>query len=176
MKSLSSIFSCCFGWSQGCVFQKSFISVSITLFTYFDKWTIKFQWTNNQHITLLYNEMKSLSSIFSCCFGWSQGCVFQKSFISVSITLFTYFDKWTIKFQWTNNQHITLLYNEMKSLSSIFSCCFGPKGVSSRNALFLCQLHFSLNIRSQEMKSLSSIFSCCFGPKGVSSRKAIFLC
>ena len=122
------------------------------------------------------NEMKSLSSIFSCCFGWSQGCVFQKSFISVSITLFTYFDKWTIKFQWTNNQHITLLYNEMKSLSSIFSCCFGPKGVSSRNALFLCQLHFSLNIRSQEMKSLSSIFSCCFGPKGVSSRKAIFLC
>ena len=55
--------------------------------------------------------------------------------------------------QWTNNQHITLLYNEMKSLSSIFRCCFGPKGVSSRKALFPCQIHFSPNITSRSLKN-----------------------
>ena len=55
--------------------------------------------------------------------------------------------------QWTNNQHITLLYNEMKSLSSIFRCCFGPKGVSSRKALFPCQIHFSPNITSRSLNN-----------------------
>ena len=55
--------------------------------------------------------------------------------------------------QRTNNQHITLVYNEMKSLISIFSCCFGLKGVSSRKALFLCQLHPSPIITSRSLNN-----------------------
>ena len=88
--------------------------------------------------------------------------------------------------QWTNNQHITLLYNEMKSLSSIFRCCFGPKGVSSRKALFQCQIHFWPNITSRSLNNQrtnmqlitllhnemkSSIFSCCNGINIVLSNK-----
>ena len=126
--------------------------------------------------------------MFSCCFG-PKGVSSndeRKALFLCELHFSLILTSGPLNHQRTNNQHITLLYNEMKSLSSIFSCCFGPKGVSSRKALFLCQLHFSpiftsrslnnqrtnkqlITLLHNEMKS--SIFSCCNGINSVLSKK-----
>ena len=91
----------------------------------------------------------------------------------------------------TNKQLINHLYNDVKNLTSILSCCIGPMRVSSNedtNALFLCELHFSLfffkstfkssedkqtviTICYNDVKNLSSILSCCNCDNIVPSKK-----
>ena len=53
-----------------------------------------------------------------------------------------------------NNQRINLLYNDVENKTSILTCCFGPKCVSSnddRKALFLCAIHFSFIITRRSL-------------------------
>ena len=128
--------------------------------------------------------------MLSCCFGpkGESSNDERKALFLCEIHFSLTLTSGPLNHQRTNNQHITLVYNEMKSLSSIFRCCVGPKGVSSRKALFLCQLHFSpiftsrslnnqrtnkqlITFLHNEMKS--SIFSCCNGINIILSKKAL---
>ena len=54
----------------------------------------------------------------------------------------------------TNKQLIT---NDVKNLTSILSCCIGPKGVSSNDdtkALSLCENHFSIIFTTRPLNYL----------------------
>ena len=110
---------------------------------------------NNQRNNLLYNDVENKTSILTCCFG--PKCVSsnddRKALFLCEIHFSLTLTSGPLNHQRTNNQHITIVYNEMKSLSSIFRCCVGPKGVSSRKALFPYQLHFSPYITSRSLNN-----------------------
>ena len=53
-----------------------------------------------------------------------------------------------------NNQRINLLYNDVENKTSILTCCFCPKCVSSnvdRKASFLSAIHFSFIITRRSL-------------------------
>ena len=156
--------------------------------------------TNKQLINHLYNDVKNLTSILSCCIDPKRVSSNNGTelYLCVIIT-FHYFVSQHYNHLQPNNQPIDLLCNDVKNSTSIFELCIGPKCVSSNDdtkALFLCELHFSLfvtirplnhqrknkqpiNLRYNHVKNLTSILSYCIGPKRLSTNddiKALFLC
>ena len=95
---------------------------------------LNLQLTNKQPINLLYNDVKNLMSILSCCIG--PYCVFLITYITLSLCD-NYISIFWISQHYnhfkTDNQLINLLYNDVKNLTSILSCCIGSKFVSSNN-------------------------------------------
>ena len=68
-------------------------------------------------IKILYNVVKNLTkALFLCELHFS-----------------VIFTGRPLNHQRTNNQRINLLYNDVKKLTSILSCCTGPKGFSSND-------------------------------------------
>ena len=104
--------------------------------------------------------------------------------LCVMIT-YTIFQPLTEEHLPTNQKLINLCYSDVKNITSILSCCLGPKCVSSNNdtkALSLCDGCFSHICITQPKNHLpkkkqlinlllSSIFSWCNGVKIVVSRK-----
>ena len=86
---------------------------------------------------LLYNDVKNLTSILSFCIGpkfvFSNGDT--KALFLCELHFSLIFTSRPLNHQRTNKQLITLTYNEMKSLSSILSCCNGVNSVPSKERL-----------------------------------------
>ena len=80
---------------------------------------------NKQPINLRYNDVKNLSSILSYCIGPKRlsSNDDRKALFPCELHFSLIFTSRPLNHQQTNKQPITLLYNEMKSLSSILSCC-----------------------------------------------------
>ena len=93
--------------------------------------------TNKQLINHLYNDVKNLTSILSCCIGpmrvSSNNDTKALFLCELHFSLFVTIRP--LNHQRKNKQLITLLYNEMKSLSSILSCCNGVNIVPSKERL-----------------------------------------
>ena len=119
-------------------------------------------WTNQSLITLFYCVVKNLTSIFSYCIG--PKCVSsnnESKALSVcdnhfSLNFITRPSNDLLK----NKQLIVLLYNEMKSLSSILSCCIGLKCVFLTMVLNLYPKFnlFDLQIICSQANNLSIFF------------------
>ena len=87
-----------------------------------------------QIINLLYNDVKNVTSILSYCID--PKCVSSndatKALFLYELQFALIFTSQPLNHQRTNKQLITILYNEMKSSSSIFSCCNGVNIVTSK--------------------------------------------
>ena len=107
----------------------------------------------NQIINRLYKDVKKFTSVLSFCIG--PKCVSSnddtKALFLCELHFSLIFTNRPSNHQRTNKQLINLLSNYVKNLTSILSCCIGPKCASYNDdtkALFSCELHFSLIIKS----------------------------
>ena len=78
----------------------------------------------------------------------------QKLYLYVIITVVFFYISRQYNHVRTNKHLIKLLFNDVKNLTSILSCCIGPKCVSSNDdtkALFLCELYFLLDFTSRPL-------------------------
>ena len=69
---------------------------------------------------------------------------------------FLFLTRHSLNHQRKNRQHINLLYNDVRNQTYSFSCCCGPKVVSSnddRKALFLCEIHILLIFTSRSLNN-----------------------
>ena len=123
VKNLTSILSFCIG--PKCVFSNDDTKAVFLCelhFSLFLKLTFKSS-AHKQPINFRYNDVKNFTSILSFCIG--PKCVFSrddtKALFLCDLQFSLIFTSRPLNQQRTNKQLITLLYNKMKSLSSILS-------------------------------------------------------
>ena len=133
--------------------------------------------------------MKNSTSVLSFCIGPKSVSSNDdtKALFLCELHFSQIFTSRPLNHQRTNKQLINLLSNDVKNLTSILSCCIGPKCVSCNDdtkALFSCESHFSIiikrrplnlqltnkqpiNLLYNDVKNLTSTLSFCIGPKCV---------
>ena len=124
VKNFTSIFSFCIG--PKCTSSNDDTKALFLCelhFIFFTSRPLNHQRTNKHPINLCYNDVKNFTSILSFCIG--PKCVFSnddtKALFLCELHFSLIFTSRSLNHKRTNKQLITLLYNEMKSLSSILS-------------------------------------------------------